>query len=219
MIFKLKNRWTKLTLGGLFVGALIGGLICAYLGFKAGVDLTLEGEVEKEIATLSTDQLTLLPELNPTETRKGFNVKSNGRNGLMKITDQEIQMYGIELLYRESKDSLFHVYQNLSARAKSNSKGVIRAENIDHSLRMVGDSLFLDTDYRFPREDKIRDQRVLIIIEIPEGGSVLTEGREIAFTEYKECDDDEVRLSRRGRRYKYGRFFGDGYYENHRHHW
>lgn len=216
LIFKLRNRWMKLTLGALFTGALIGGLTCAYLGFKAGVDVTLEGEVEKEVATLYSDQLTLLPELNSTETKNGFNVKSNGRNGLMKITNKEIQMYGIEMFYRESKDSLFHVYQNLSARAKSNSKGVKRAENIEHSLRMVGDSLYLDTDYSFPREDKIRDQRVQIIIEIPEGGKVLADGREISFIEPEEDEDDDGADDEQYRRqYKHGRFYGDGDYENH----
>ncbi|MDG1332558.1 MAG: PspC domain-containing protein [Crocinitomicaceae bacterium] len=224
LIFRLRNRWMNLTLGGLFTGALIGGIICAYLGFKAGVDLTLEGEVEKEVATMCTDQLTLLPELNATETKSGFNVKSNGRNGIMKIGKKEIQMYGIDILYRESKDSLFHIHQNFSARAKSNTKGVKRAERIEHDIRMVGDSLYLDTDYRFPREDKIRDQRVLIIIDIPEGGTVLAEGREITFTEPEEGkvdedeeDDDDKKRTRRQR--KHGRFFGDGDYEHHHRHW
>ena len=220
LIFKLRNRWMKITLIALFIGALIGGITCVYLGIKAGVDVTLEGEVEKEVATLYTDQITLIPELNPTATKSGFNVKSNGRNGFMKIDDKNIQMYGIEIRYHESQDSLFHIYQNLSARARSNSKGVKRAEHIDHSIRMVGDSLYLETDYRFPREDKIRDQKVRIIIEIPEGSSVLADGRVITFTESEENkdeDDDGVKRSRRGRRYKYGRFFGDGDYENH--HW
>ena len=222
-IFKLKNRWTKLTLGILFIGTLVGGITCAYLGFKAGVDVTLKGEVEKEVTTLYTDELTLLPELNATATKNGFNVKSNGRNGFMKISEKEIQMYGIEILYRESSDSLFHISQNFSARAKSNSKGVKRAERIEHDLRMVGDSLYLDTDYHFPREDKIRDQRVLIIIDIPEGGKVLANGREITFsdTEDEDCEDcDEKEEKRKTRRQRmYGRYYGDGDYENHYRHW
>jgi phage shock protein PspC (stress-responsive transcriptional regulator) len=223
LIFKLKNRWTKLTLGILFIGTLVGGITCAYLGFKAGVDVTLKGEVEKEVTTLYTDELTLLPELNATATKNGFNVKSNGRNGFMKISEKEIQMYGIEILYRESSDSLFHISQNFSARAKSNSKGVKRAERIEHDLRMVGDSLYLDTDYHFPREDKIRDQRVLIIIDIPEGGKVLANGREITFsdTEDEDCEDcDEKEEKRKTRRQRmYGRYYGDGDYENHYRHW
>jgi phage shock protein PspC (stress-responsive transcriptional regulator) len=217
LIFKLKNRWTKITLLGLFAGALVGGIICAYLGFKAGVDLTLEGEVEKEVATVYTDELTLLPELAETETKNGFNVKSNGRNGIMKINDKEIQMYGIHVIYKESQDSMFHVHQNYLARAKSNTKGIKRAENIEHDFKLAGDSLYLDTDYRFPREDKIRDQRVLIIVEIPEGGKVLAAGEEITFSELEEDEDHEDEDDddkKRRRKRKYGMFFGDGDYEN-----
>ncbi|MFK7785708.1 MAG: PspC domain-containing protein [Crocinitomicaceae bacterium] len=218
LIFKLRNRWMNLTLVGLFAGALVGGIICAYLGFKARVDVTLKGEVEQEVATVYADQLTLLPELNETATKKGFKVKSNGRNGFMKITDEEIQMYGIQIMYRESTDSLFHIRQNFTARAKSNTKGVKRAENIKHDLKLVGDSLFLDTDYQFPREDKIRDQRVLIIIDIPEGGKVLADGQTITFSEPDEEldgdeeDDDDNKRTRR--RKQYGRLFGDGDYED-----
>lgn len=224
LIFKLRNRWMKVTLLGLAAGAVVGGIMCAYLGFKAGVDLTLEGEVEKPIATVYTNELTILPELNSTETDSGYSVKSNGRNGFLKISKDEIQMYGIQMMYRESPDSLFHIHQNKSARARSNSKGVKRADNIEHDLRLVGDSLYLDTDYHFPREDKIRDQRVLIIIDIPEGGKVITDGREITFDEIDEDnedyddeddeDDDEDDRKKHRRQHKHGHFFGDGDYEN-----
>jgi len=216
LIFKLRNRWSKITIFGLLAGTIVGVIICAYLGFKAGVDVTLEGEVEKEVATLYSNQLTLIPALNETETKNGFNVKSNGRNGIMKITNKEIQMYGIQIVYRESTDSLFHINQNFSARARSNSKGVKRAENIDYDLSIKGDSLYLDTDYRFPREDKIRDQRVKIIIDIPEGAKVLADGREITFSESEEDNCEDCEKEKRRQR-KYGRFHGDGDYDNRRH--
>ncbi|NVK62985.1 MAG: PspC domain-containing protein [Flavobacteriales bacterium] len=217
LIFKLRNRWMKVTLLSLAAGTVIGGVLCAYLGFKAGVDLTLEGEVEMEVATVYTDELTLLPELNSVETESGYSVKSNGRNGFMKITNDEIRMYGIQLIYRESPDSLFHIHQNKSARARSNTKGVKRADNIEHSLRLEGDSLYLDTDYHFPREDKIRDQRVYVIIDIPEGGKVHTDGREITFDETSEEDDDDRKHHREKR--KYGHLFGDGNFERRHNRW
>lgn len=217
-IFKLRNKWTKLTIGGLFTGALIGGLICAYLGFKAGVDVTLEGEIEGEVATLYSNELHILPQLNPITVKNGFKMKSQGRNGLMKITQKEIQMYGIQIEYRESSDSLFHIHQNLTARGKSNTKAGIRAEHIKHDYKLVGDSLFLDTDYRFPREDKIRHQNVLIIIDIPEGGKVITDGREITFSELEYDEDRDDEPSERRKR-KYGHLFGDGEYESYRSNW
>lgn len=219
LIFKLRNKWMKLTLIGLFTGAVIGIIMCAYIGVKASVDITLKGEMEQEVATVYTDQLVLLPELNEAITKRGFKVKSNGRNGFMKITDDEIRMYGIEILYRESTDSLFHITQNLSARARANSKGVKRAGNIDHSMRLEGDSLYLDTDYSFPREDKIRDQHVLVIIDIPEGGKVLADGREISFSDIEEENDEENDRRRSRRKRSYGRFYGDGDYENHGRHY
>lgn len=212
LIFKLRNRWTKITIGGLFTGAIIGGLICAYLGFKSGMDVTMHGEIEGEVATVYTNELHILPQLHPITMKNGFKMKSNGRNGLMKITDKEIQMYGIFLEYRESPDSLFHIHQNLSARGKSNTKAGKRAGRIEHDYNLVGDSLFLDTDYSFPREDKIRDQRVLIIIEIPKGGKVHVGGGEITYNDLsKEEDEDDYSHHYNSRN---GNMFGDGDYEN-----
>lgn len=217
ILLKLSNKWTKFSLGGLFTLGIIGAMICAYIGFKSAADLTIEREGENKEIVVASSVLTLIPDVPLIKTTSGMKVKSDGRNGFMRITNSEINMYGIDIVYKESGDSLFHVYQIVSARGKSNSAAVRRADNIEHNIRLVGDSLYIDTDFHFPKADKIRGQHVELIIEIPENAKVSTGGRTVQFG--SPADEEEEDFDSNSRRRKYGTFFGDGYYERRRDNW
>ena len=71
-----------------------------------------------------------------------------------------------------SKDSLFHVHQNLTAHSSSHKNAVEKARNIDHKLILSNSTLHVNTSFSFPIKDKLRDQEVEIIVEIPKGKSV-----------------------------------------------
>lgn len=217
LLMKIRNKWNKISLIGLFSFGVIGGLMCVYVGLKAGADLSIEREGENKELTVNSSVLTIIPDVPLMKTPSGLKVKSDGRNGFMRITNSEIRMYGIDIVYKESSDSLFHVYQIVSARGKSNSAAVRRADNIEHSIRLLNDTLFVATDYHFPKADKIRDQRVELIIEIPAKSKVFTGGRSIQFGDPSEDNDDD--FDSNSRRRKYGTFFGDGYYERRKDNW
>ncbi len=217
MLMKIRNKWNKISLIGLFSLGVVGGLICLYVGLKAGADLSIEREGENKELIVASNVLTLIPDVPLMKTPSGLKVKSDGRNGFMRITDTEIKMYGIDIVYKESTDSLFHVYQIVSARGKSNSTAVRRADNIEHNIRLVSDTLYVDTDFHFPKADKIRGQHVELIIEIPAKAKVSTGGRTIQFGNPSDEDDEDYDSN--SRRRKYGTFFGDGYYERRRDNW
>ena len=39
-------------------------------------------------------------------------------------------------------------------------------------MAVFGDTLTLQASYSFPRKDKLREQEIIVIIEIPQGGRV-----------------------------------------------
>ncbi len=186
LIAKLKNRWSGIALGGLFICGAIGVVMCITVGLRLGSDFTVEGEIEREIASIDTMQLVILPKFDQTTTKSGFNVTSDGDNMLLKIEDESITMQGVRFKYIKSEDSLFHVYQSLSCRGNTHEKALERAENIDHSIGLRNDTLFVNSGYSFPTDDKLRDQEVEIIIEIPDSAEVIINDQFIRLDE----DDD-----------------------------
>lgn len=201
LIARLKNKWAKLSLVGLFITGLTGFFICLYLGMKIGRDFTMEGEVEKEIASVHTQELVIIPKTGKQMPDGGLTVSTKAgpveitsyqSGGLMSVDEEDIHMDGIDFEYKKSSDSLFHIYRNFSARGETRKKGKKVAKNIVHGAALQGDTLVMSTGYRFPKTDKIRNQEVTIIIEIPKDGTVRFNDRMIKLEtdEYNDPVDD-----------------------------
>jgi hypothetical protein len=134
--------------------------------------MAIEGEIEQEIGSVYTEQLIIETNSPKISTASTYEVKSKGRWGMMSIENDRIVESGIHIEYRQSKDSLYHVYQNLSAHCQSHRKAVNKAQNIKHNAGITDSILTLDSHYSFPKSDKLRDQDVYIIVEFPAGKSV-----------------------------------------------
>lgn len=212
LIVRLKNKWAKLSLLALFLMAATGGIMGLYVGMKTGRDFALNREIEYSIGTASTDQLVVKPQLNVESSHGNYTVKRNRFSGLIGVDEENITFQGIRFRYKKSADSLFHIYQSKSARSQSNSRGLERAENIDHMMIMRNDTLFVDTEFSFPREDKIRDQDVTVIIEIPDSSSVKLKDRVINLQKSIEEEEEDEYLYYRER----GRLRGNGEYRHYR---
>ena len=179
MIFRIRNTWSKMTLGLLFFTGVLGIAVCIYVGIRTGSEMMIEGEIEREIGSIAVKELnieTLTPEL---KSEKSFDVKSKGRYGMLTIENDQIIESGVYVEYRLSPDSLFHIYQNLTANSKSHRLAVGKAENIQHTIFLDSLGLKLNSHYSFPKTDKLRDQDVIVIIEVPVGGSVKWNGKSI----------------------------------------
>lgn len=172
IVFRIRNKWSKMSLGFLFITGFIGTIICIFIGAKTSREMTIEGEIEREVVTVYAEQLTIEPQDSKYKEISNFKVKSNGRFGMMGLQGNDILETGIHFQYRISKDSLFHVYQNLSAHSHAHKIALEKAKNIEHYLKIDGSQLFVNTYYTFPKSDKLRDQEVYIIVDIPEGKSV-----------------------------------------------
>lgn len=209
LIVRLKNKWTKLTLWGLFITGLIGGIMCITLGIKTGRDMTIPGEIEKTIGHVYTDQLIIIPINHDTTSDPNLKIKSTYRPWLTEIKGDDIYESEIRFKYRESNDSLFHIYENAEAHAHTVEKAIMRAKNIRHEVNLNSDTLSIATNYHYPKANKFRNQQVEMVIEIPKNKSVLFNGTVIKLGDDDFYEDESDHPKERGRLYN------DGTYHHH----
>lgn len=172
LIFRITNKWSKVSLLLLFLGGVAGGIISISVGMRTARDFVIEGEIEREIGTVANNELIIETQLEKLPDTEEFSVKSNGNLGMIKIDEENITMHGVRFIYKRSKDSMFHIKQNLSTQSHSHKTAIEKSKNIHHSVGLSNDTLFVATDYSFPKVDKIRVQQSVIIIEIPVDGQV-----------------------------------------------
>ena len=172
LLFRIKNRWSRISLGLIFTSGIIGSIMCFVIGAKTGRDFSIEGEIEREVGQIYSTEIQLIGHPSRFKASSEFNIKSNGRYGLIGIQGKHIVESGIHLEYKLSKDSLYHIYQNFSAHSHSYRQALNKAKNIKHSISIKNSEVHLNTFFSYPMNDKLRDQEVYIVIEIPEGKNV-----------------------------------------------
>ena len=172
LVFRIRNRWSRLSLISLFVTGFIGSMMVLVIGLKTGRELTIHGELEQEIGTYYGEQLTIVPHLSSYAINNKFRIKSDGDWGMLGIKGDKISEAGIRIHYRLSSDSLFHVYQTMSAHSHAHKAALTKAKNIHHSMSVDSNIVNLNNYYTYPITDKMRIQEVEIYIEIPTGKTV-----------------------------------------------
>lgn len=172
LLFRIHNRWGKRSLAGLIITGFIGFFICLTIGMRSARDIAVEGGGRIEVGHLQAEELTILPQLKRLPGDKEFQIVSNGDFGFFSIEGKYLKTYGIDFEFTKSADSSFHIYQNLNARGHSHLAAVQKSKRIRHGISLTGDTLMVDTEYSFPKSDKIRLQDVVITIEIPENGKI-----------------------------------------------
>lgn len=177
IVFKIHNTWSRVTLGALFFTGLAGLFVCIFMGVKIGREMSIEGELERKIGSVPSNELhieTIAPKIKADKT---YEIKSKGRFGMMSLEGDKIIESGITIEYTLSRDSLFHIYQTVSAHSHSHQKAIRKAKNIRYKSYLVGTTLKAASHYSFPKHDKLRDQDVLLTIEVPMNGKVYWNGK------------------------------------------
>ena len=180
IIFRIRSIWSKIALGGLFFTGLAGLFICIFLGVKTAREMSIEGELSTQVADVATSELMIETVSPKIKADKTYEVKSKGRYGMMSIENDRIIESGIEVEYKLSGDSLFHIYQIRSAHSHSHQAAIKKAENIQHRCTLSGTVLRTDSHYSFPKKDKLRDQDLTLVIEVPVNGKVYWNGKLMA---------------------------------------
>jgi hypothetical protein len=172
LLFRIRNRWSRLSLISLFITGFIASMFVFVIGLKTGRELSITGELEQEIGSYYGNQLTILPHLSTYARTNKFKIKSNGNWGMMGINGDKISEAGIRIHFKPSRDSLFHVLQTVSAQSHSHNTALEKAKNIRHSISVNRNVVHLNNYYTYPMADKIRLQKVEVYLEIPSGKTV-----------------------------------------------
>lgn len=211
LIFNLATKWTKWALIGLIGVGMAGGIICASMGIKAGRDTAIPVTSSTKITPLEgidAEEITILPRLK-TSIKPGESiVRSEYELGYFGIENGKLFKHGIDIEYIQTQDTVFHVWVEKLAYGKSHFFAKKRAKNIDHISKIDGDTILIDTKYYFPKEDKLRSQRVKLIVEVPVGKRVRLENDIIELGGHRQYQGDR-RLDQQE-----GYFESDGTYRH-----
>ena len=96
-------------------------------------------------------------------------IESSGGIDFISIQKGQIMEHGINISYKESNDSLFHVSQAFKAHGIDLAAAQKRSMHIKHQLRIEGNKVLISPYYSFPSSDGLRNQEIKIVIEVPKG--------------------------------------------------
>lgn len=207
ILLRIKSRWVKLSLLGLFLIAFSGGIMATYLGVKTSRDYAIERDVTKEFTAIHSNELIIEPQISSIVNSKDYSIENKGAFGFPIIYKNRIYQSGVEFIYKSSNDSLFHVKQVFTSRSDSYLKAFKKCKNVKHQLDMNGDTLSVGTSFSYPKTDKFRDQNVYLVIEVPKNGKIKFKDQIIFPGESKEVEKSEFMNEE-------GELMGDGTYEH-----
>ena len=209
-LFNLKNKWYRFVNFFLIISGVIGFCVGMVVASRTARDFTSPVEIEKSLETNTIKNLTIVTQQSTFKIQDDYKVK---RRNLWNtyFTKDSITEYGISIRYKVSPDSLYHIEVTKKASAHSFNLGENRAKNIDYNYSLKGDSLILPTYYSYPSIDKLRHQKVIVVISIPKGKTVKIEDEIIDLDKKYISDDDEVEYEHKKQR---GKIQGDGTYDH-----
>jgi len=173
LIIQRSSRFLKVNLI-IFPLLIVAGMVCGLIGgLQTGRDLAVYAEVERQHLTSNAEQLNIEELIHYSNNRR---VVSTGGIDFININHGKISAEGILITYRPTSDSLFHVYQLVSAHGVDRSKALKRSDHIYHTVQLLGQKLVVDPTYSYPAKDGFRDQEIEVIIEIPRNKRLTIKG-------------------------------------------
>jgi len=166
MGIKSKNNYLGYTFGALWT---IGWVCVIILASKITQDFSRKAALQ--------DSLTI----SQPSTQKFF----------VKVADPKIRVYGgwfksntfqfsedsliaknVKLRITKSKDSLFHLTMDRSARGATSSQAAGLAEAITYGVQQQDSLLYLDNGFAIQKGTKFRAQEVVLTLEVPVGKKI-----------------------------------------------
>lgn len=170
------TRFLRLSLITLPVLIAIGMVLGLVSGLQTGRDFAVYPEVMRQHLTTNANQLTI--EEMPHYYNNQRVLSSRGvdfihiRNGM--VTEQ-----GVMITYRASKDTLFHVYQIVTAHGVDHESASKRCTHIRNTVQLLGEKLVVDPMVSYPASDGFRGQEVEVVIEVPRDKKLLIKDFEV----------------------------------------
>ncbi len=207
LITQFKASYLKVLTAIFGVTLVVGIVLVSMGGVQIGRSMAIYGEVEKEIATIPGNELNIEKKSIEGQLINGFKIKSNADQGLVTIKNGRVYLRGIELVYSQSSDSMFHIKQFNDAQGRTHEAALKKARNIRCNYQINLNKLTLETMYSFPTTDKFRDQNVKFMIAVPSGGKIVYDKQQVYPSIIEESDSPNET-------YQHGYISSDGSYSN-----
>jgi hypothetical protein len=188
LITQFKAGYLKVLTAIFGVTLVVGIVLVSMGGVQIGRSMAIFGEVEKEIATIPGLELNIEKKSIEGQMIDGFKIKSNGDEGVVTIKNGRVYLRGIELVYSQSTDSLFHLKQVNDAQGRTHESALKKARNIHCNYQVNSNKVTLETMYSFPTKDKFRDQNVKFMIAVPLGGKIFYDKQQVYPSIIEESD-------------------------------
>ena len=168
-----KKHYVGITFLGLWIIGLISGITLVALtarNFKSNVSLK-----EEQVLVVKKDKLFVDVEgaewKNSNHRFFGVDVDDDDLP-FTNFNDDSLYVSTVKLSMVKSADSSFHVYRIRSSRGSSQRKASGSAKNIEFSVEQRDSTLVLPRGFNISRNDKFRNQRVWVVIEVPVGKKI-----------------------------------------------
>jgi phage shock protein PspC (stress-responsive transcriptional regulator) len=185
-ILNIRYPWYKYLSRFTILALVITVIVGFYIGTSMAKEFSVDSEVKSEIATTNT------PFEIKYETIQDF---AHGDKSVRSRNNSELSLRkgfifheGFRVRLRESMDSSFHIHHIRSANGVSNRISSKKAKNIRFNPKFSDNVLLVPNYYSYPIKDKIRAQRIRLVIDIPKGKSVRFEGEDY------EADEDSYEI-------------------------
>lgn len=106
-------------------------------------------------------------------------IESSGGIDFISIRNGQIMEHGINIVYKESRDSLFHISQKFRAHGIDLASAHKRSTHLKHELKVEDKKILISPYYSFPAKDGLRNQEVEVIIEVPRAKKLFINNQEV----------------------------------------
>jgi phage shock protein PspC (stress-responsive transcriptional regulator) len=168
------GKTAKYTLLGLWIISFIALSITL---IRFGMSYKEEGsfiKTEKLSTITANDTLTLRMNNNDLLTTK-YNRNFRFRTAYNENDDKVLFSQGVRLIVKSTSDSIAKIRIERSARGFDFQDAKSRAEKIDYSYELKGNTLLLNNYFIMPLNESRKDQEVNVTLYLPEGSVLLAD--------------------------------------------
>lgn len=164
-------------LGVSFLFLWIMGVICAVMLFYlVGRNFKRVGQLDEEQVTISQPLEKLNVEVQTTDwkTYKGtfFGFEMDNDFPIYSKGDDSIFLNTVRINIVKSNDSLYHLYRIRSSQGATREAAMETAEKIVFEIDQQGETLVFPQGFFISRDNKFRNQRIWLVIEVPAGKTI-----------------------------------------------
>lgn len=172
LVFSLKSKYTKIM--GISLGVIwaMGVGILTIVGMQVARDFTHYEDFEDEVYRIENVDEIYVDVSSDEYFSDYLDYKNLEFTEMIQVHDDEVLLGYPKLSVHSSPDTNYHVIAVYSSRGPSNKKAIDKAENIDYVIKKEGTKIWFNPYFKFPKEDKFRNQEIEVVVQVPAGKKI-----------------------------------------------